>query len=188
MSWNEEIKKQLKYCGEQVFIADYVKILHPQEVILHDRVRIDPFTLITTQLEVFNNVQICSHVVIGGGKAHKITLNDWTFIGYGSQLFCGSEDYSGKYGPVNDFWGSNKVFHGDITFKKYSGVASQCIVMPGIILPEGCTIGAQSLVFKQSALLEWFVHKGTPCEPYKPRFKDDVYRYSTDLNFLKDRS
>ena len=63
---------------------------------LHDNVRIDPFTLITTSLEVGNYVQICSHVVLGGGSQHKITLGDWTFIGYGSKLFCASEDYSGE--------------------------------------------------------------------------------------------
>ena len=48
--WNEEIKKTLKYCGENVFIGHNTIFTSPEEVVLHDRVRIDPFCLITTNL------------------------------------------------------------------------------------------------------------------------------------------
>ena len=66
LGWNEIIKKDLKYCGENVFIANNVLFTNPKEVVLHDNVRIDPFTLVTTALEVGRYVQICSHVVLGG--------------------------------------------------------------------------------------------------------------------------
>ena len=81
MGWNEEIKKELKYCGENVFIGYNTIFTNPNEVVLGDNVRIDPFCLITTQLEVGNNVQICSHAVLGGGSKQKITLGNWTFMG-----------------------------------------------------------------------------------------------------------
>ena len=74
VGWDEKIKKDLKYCGENVYIGQNVIFTNPKEVILGDNVRIDPFTLITTALEVGNYVQICSHVVLGGGNQHKITL------------------------------------------------------------------------------------------------------------------
>ena len=80
----------LRGVGNDRLERNNVLFTNPTEVILHDNVRIDPFSLITTQLEVGSYVQICSHAVLGGGKQQKITLGDWTFIGYGSKLFCSS--------------------------------------------------------------------------------------------------
>ena len=185
IGWNEEIKKDLKYCGENVFIANNVLFTNPTEVILHDNVRIDPFSLITTQLEVGSYVQICSHTVLGGGKQQKITLGHWTFIGYGSKLFCSSEDYSGEYGPVNEFWGSNKIFRGDITFGDYSGIASDVMVFPNVTIPIGCTVGAKSFIYTKNELKEWSVFIGNPVKFHKERNKENILKYSVDKGWLK---
>jgi len=174
MNWNEEIKKDLGYCGENVFIGHNTIFTNPSEVYLSDNVRIDPFCLITTGLNVGSNVQICSHAVLGGGAQQKITLGNWTFIGYGSKLFCASEDYSGAYGAVNEFWGDNKIYRGDITFNDYSGVASDVMLMPGITLPLGCTIGAKSFVYKNDELIEWAVLIGNPLRLHKMRNKGNI--------------
>lgn len=190
MAWNEEIKKKLKYCGSNVFIGDYVVFTAPELIELDDNVRIDPFTLITTGLKCGSYTQICSHAVLGGGSQHTITLDGWNFIGYGSQLFCGSEDYSGKHGPVNDFWGHNMVYHGDICFEKYAGVASQVIVLPGITLPEGCTIGAQSLVHSNMArrgFMPYSVYMGSPCQFVKHRDKKGIELAMANPDFIKQR-
>ena len=172
--WNEKIKKELGACGEEVYIGENVIFTNPQQVYLHDHVRIDPFTLITTQLVVHSYTQICSHVVIGGGGSQRVTLGFWTFIGYGSKLFTASEDYSGNYGPVNEFWGDNKIFRGDIKFSAYSGIASDVMVMPGVELPIGCTIGAQSFVYKSKQLEPWSVMMGNPLRKHKGRNEANV--------------
>jgi len=185
LGWNEKIKKDLGYCGENVYIGNNVTFTNPKEVILNDNVRIDPFTLITTSLEVGNYVQICSHVVLGGGAKQKIKLGDWTFIGYGSKLFCASEDYSGNYGPVNEFWGNNKIFRGDITFKNYSGIASDVMLFPGITVPEGCAVGSKSFVYTKNDLMDWCVFLGNPLKFHKKRNKENVIKYSNDENWIK---
>ena len=185
VGWNEEIKKQLKYCGENVFIGHNTIFTNPSKVILHDNVRIDPFCLITTELEVGNYAQICSHAVLGGGAQHKVTLGKWNFIGYGSKLFCASEDYSGQEGPVNEFWGNNKIFRGDITFSDYSGIASDVMVLPGVTLPVGCTIGAKSFVYTKNELTPWSVYIGNPLKFLKQRSEANVRTLSIDPNFLK---
>ena len=185
VGWNENIKKELGYCGENVFIGQNVIFTNPKNVILHDNVRIDPFSLITTSLEVGNYVQICSHTVLGGGKDHKITLGDWTFIGYGSKLFCASEDYSGESGPVNEFWGNNKIYRGDIILKNYSGIASDVMIFPGVTIPEGCTIGAKSFVYTKNNLSKWNIFLGSPLKLHKSRNKQNVLKYSKDKTFLK---
>ena len=188
IGWNEEIKKELGYCGENVFIGHHTIFTNHKKVILHDNVRIDPFCLITTELEVGNYAQICSHAVLGGGAKHKITLGKWNFIVYGSKLFCASEDYSGEFGPVNEFWGDNKIFRGNISFSDYSGIASDVMILPGVTLPEGCTIGAKSFVHTKSELKEWSVFVGNPLKFFKSRFKENVISLANNKDFIKDRS
>jgi acetyltransferase-like isoleucine patch superfamily enzyme len=185
IGWNEEIKKELGYCGNNVFIGHNVVFTNPKKVILGDNVRIDPFCLITTELEVGSYAQICAHAVLGGGAQHKITLGKWNFIGYGSKLFCASEDYSGEFGPVNEFWGNNKIFRGNIEFADYSGIASDVIVLPGVKFPIGCTIGASSFVYSKSKLDEWSVYLGNPLKFHKKRNKKNVIKFSEDSNFVK---
>ena len=186
IGWNEEIKQHLGSCGENVFIGHNVLFTNPSEVHLGNNVRIDPFTLITTALSVGDNVQICSHAVLGGGKAHKVTLGDWSWIGYGSKLFCASEDYSGAHGPVNEFWGDNKIYRGDITFEDYSGIASDVMVFPGVTLPKGCAVGAKSLIHTKNELEPWGVYIGSPVKFHKSRDREATIRLSTDPTFLKN--
>lgn len=188
LGWNEDIKHSLGYCGEEVYIGHNVLFANPGLVKLGDRVRIDPFTFITCGLETGNNVQICAYAMLGGGSRHTIKLGDWTFIGYGSKLFCASEDYSGAYGPVNEFWGNNEIRRGDIIFSDYAGVASDVVVFPGVCLPEGCTIGAKSLVHSKTWLMPWRVYLGNPLEVHKYRDEDSVKTLCKDPSFLKDRS
>jgi galactoside O-acetyltransferase len=155
---------------------------NPSKVFLGNNVRIDPFTLITTGLKTGDNIQITSHCVLGGGNQHTITLGNWTFIGYGSKLFCASEDYSGDFGPVNEFWGSNKINRGDITFEDYSGVASDVIVMPNVTLPIGCTIGAKSFVYTKNQLTPWSIWFGNPIKHIKDRNKENILKTSKNNN------
>jgi len=185
IGWDDSWKKKLGGCGENVYIGHNVIFTNPSQVFLGDRVRIDPFSLITTGLKTGNNIQICSHVVLSGGGKHTITLGDWCFIGYGSKFFCGSEDYSGEQGPVNEYWGNNKVYHGDIELNSYSGVASDVIVMPGVTLPEGTTIGLKSVVWKKDLLNPYSVYVGHPLTFLKDRNQEAIQRLSKDEKWLK---
>jgi len=185
MAWNEKIKKELGYCGEQVFIGYNTIFTCPEKVFLSDRVRIDPFCLITTQLKVSSNSHICSHAILGGGSDQIIFLEGWNFIGYGSKLFTASEDYSGEFGPVGEFWGNNKIIRGNIIFNEYSGVASDVFVFPGVQLPVGCTIGAKSLIYTKHKLIPWSVYYGNPPKLIKVRHFNKVKEFAEDPNFLK---
>lgn len=185
VSWDKRWNKHFSACGHSVFIGKNCIFTNPRGVVLGNRVRIDPFTLITTALTTEDNVQICSHAVLSGGPNHKIMLGHWTFIGYGSKLFCGSEDYSGDYGPVNDFWGNNKVFHGDIIVENYGGIASSVVIMPGVVIPEGCCIGAKSFVHSSKQLEPWSVYVGNPLRLMKRRNEKKVKECAQDATFWK---
>lgn len=174
MAWDEAIKKSFKFVGTNVFIGNYCVFTNPSEVVLHDNVRIDPGCVISTQLEIGSYSHICAHAILSGGGQHKIWLTHGCFIGYGSKLFCASEDYSGIGGVVGDFWFENKIERGDIRFNDHSGVASDVIVFPGIALPEGCCIGAKSMVMSKQHLTEWSVWFGVPLKFQRTRFKSAI--------------
>lgn len=179
-NWDNSWKSKLGFCGEEVYIGQGVIFTCPEKVFLGNRVRIDPYSIITTGLKTGSNIHITAYSMLGGGSRHTITLGDWTFIGYGSKLFCASEDYSGTQGPVNAFWTGEIPRHsGDITFENYSGIASDVIVMPGITLPEGCTIGAKSLVYNQKQLQPWSILLGNPLKFHKERDKNSILNHKS---------
>ena len=180
--WNEEIKKSLGGCGKNVRIGHNVIITQPQNVFLGDDVRIDPFTLITSKQKTGNFVHVCSHVVLGG-SGYQVSLGDWAFVGYGSQLFTQSEDYSGHYGPVNEEWSGNKTDGGDIVFNEYSGVASGCIIFPRVVLPRGTCIGVRTTVRANRArrrLQEFKVYQGDNLDMICQRNEEKVIEVANE--------
>lgn len=185
--WNEEIKKTLKYCGENVFIGHNTIFTSPEEVVLHDRVRIDPFCLITTKLEAKSNVLICSHTVMIGGSDQSVIFDGWNWTGYGSKIFTASEDYSGEHGGVGEYWGRNKSTRGDVHFKEFSGLATDVIVFPNIIFPRGCAIGARSLVHTKDKkkLKSWNIYLGSPLKHFKSRNSARVIELSKSKDWIK---
>ncbi len=57
--------------------------------------------------------------------------------------------------------------------------------MPGVIIPEGCTVGAKSFIYTRNILTPWAVFIGNPPKFHKDRNKENIIRLSTDINFLK---
>lgn len=167
--WDDKIKSKFAECGENTFVGHNCVIPRPEKVFLADNVRIDPFCLITAEVHIGPYSQIMSHSVLGGGVQQKIILHGGNFVGYGSKLFTASEDYSGKYGMIGDQWFDNKIHRANIEFLFYSGVASDVIVMPGVKLPIGCTIGAKSFVYSHEWLKEWAIFYGNPLRFRKDR-------------------
>ena len=172
LGWNEEIKKEFKSCGENVLIGHNVMFARPELVELGNNVRIDPFTYIGGGLVCGDNIQICSHNTLVGRKT--IHLKGWNFLAYGCKLITASEDFLGDYGPVNDWWGDNKVYEGDIVFEKYGGTCSDVIVMPDTTIPEGTVFGAKSFVNKNHKAQEYELWLGSPLTKYRDRNKEVI--------------
>lgn len=163
LGWDEDIKSRLGGCGTNVFIGKYCSFAYPEKVFLGNNVRIDPYSHIMTQLITGDVVQIMAQTILSGGADHKITLEGSNFIGYGSKIICATEDYTGEHGQVCEFfYENNKIIRGDVVFKKFSGVASNCIIFPSVTLPEGCAIGENSKVQSKDYLTAWSIYYGRP--------------------------
>lgn len=173
--WDQSAPGQFRSAGSGVLVSHGAFIADPGLVTCGDNVRIDPFVYISGEVRIGSNVQICAGAVLGGSAG--IVLGDWTFVGYGSKLFTGSEDY--RY-LVNEAWGASHVDRRPIEFKDFAGVASDVIVMPGVTLNPGVRIGAHSFVYR-SPLGMWAVYMGNPLRRVKDVIRNDTVVEAADL-------
>lgn len=157
LGWNEEIKHELGACGQNVFIGHNVMFARPKEVFLADNVRIDPFTLINCGFIAEGNNQISSHCIMNGRKT--VHLDKWVGFGYRVTILTGSENFTGDYGPANDWFGENQSFEEDVVFNLFSNALTNSLVLPGTVVPEGAVIGANCVVTRNTPLKSFYVHK-----------------------------
>lgn len=159
--WDEKWCAHLQECDASVRIGHHVLFMAPQCVVLRGRVRVDPFTCVTSGLVADDAVHVSSHVFINGGPQQTAHLDAWAFVGAGSRLLNASDDFSGAYGPIGPA-GHNRMDRGDIRFGPFAGVAVGVTVCPGVVLPEGCCIAAHGLVTSSDGLLPWGVFACVP--------------------------
>jgi len=167
---SELIQLGFKYFGKNVKISDKASIYNCNQIEIGDNSRIDDFCVISGKIQIGRNVHITPQCLIAGGEK-GITFDDFTTIAYGVKIFTQSDDYSGqtmtnstipkKY--KNEI--KNKVIIG-----KYSIVGAGSVIMPGIILAEGTSIGAMSLVRKKTE--PWSIYVGNPAKKIKNRSKN----------------
>ena len=174
-AWDGSGVRRLLGCGDNVNIGHGVIITDPSKVTMGDNVRIDPYVYLSGEVEIGSHVHICAGAVLGGRGG--IRLGDWAFVGYGSKIFTGSEDYTYL---VNETWGATNTDVRPVRFMDYSGVASNVIVMPGVILKNGTRIGANTFVH-QSPEEDWTVYYGTPMRIAKRVDQTAVLREAHEL-------
>ena len=110
-------------------------------------------------------------LVAGGEKG--IIFEDFTTIAYGVQVFTQSDDYSGKTmcnSTVPKKY-KEEIFK-EVVLKRHSIVGAGSIIMPGVVLEEGTSVGAMSLVLKSTK--PWGIYVGNPVKRLKDRKKDSL--------------
>lgn len=163
----------LKKVGKNVKIFDTAKIVYPENVEIGDNVIIDDFVLIIAKKKVVigNNVHIASFTNITGNE--EFVMEDFSGISSGVRIFTSSDDYASSCmtnPTVPDEF--KEVYHKPIIFKKHSIVGANTVILPGSIIGEGTSVGANSLV---SGILEdYCLYAGTPLKKIKNKNKDKL--------------
>lgn len=131
--------------GRGVHIYPKVKIWAPWNLVLED------------QCGVANGVILYSQ--------GKITLGRRSVVSQGAHLVTGTHDYTKPGFPLV----TNPIIVGD-----HAWIAAEAFVHPGVIIGEGCVIGARSVVIKD--MPSWMVCSGFPCKPVKERMEEDMQK------------
>ena len=170
--YTQEQLKELgfKYIGKNVKISDKAGIYNYDQIEIGDNSRIDDFCVISGKIKIGRNVHITPMCLVAGG-IKGIVFEDFTTIAYGVQVFTQSDDYSGRTMTNSTIPKEYKnEFMEEIILKKYSIVGAGSIIMPGVVLAEGTSVGALSLVRKKTE--EWSIYLGNPAKKIASRKKD----------------
>lgn len=161
---------EFKALGKRVRISDRAAIHNPELIEIGDYSRIDDFCVISGKVSIGRNVHIAVFCNLAGGS-EGITLDNFSGLAYAVQVFSQSDDYSGKSltNPTVPaaYKAERKV---SVHIGRHCIVGTNSVIFPGVVLGEGCSIGAMSLVTKSTD--EWSVYAGIPAKKIKARSRD----------------
>lgn len=159
-----------KHVGKNIKISDKASIYNYDQIEVGDNSRIDDFCVVSGKVKIGRNVHITPMCLVAGGE-RGIVFEDFTTIAYGVQVFTQSDDYSGKTMTNSTIPKEYKnEYKKEVILEKYSIVGAGSIIMPGVVLAEGTSIGAMSLVLKSTE--PWGIYVGKPVKRLKDRKKN----------------
>lgn len=159
-----------KSLGINVKISDKASIYCCNEIEIGDNARIDDFCVVSGKVKIGRNVHIAIFCNVAGGD-EGIEFGDFSGLAYGCHIFTQSDDYSGASltNPTVP-----KRYKKEIKKKVLIGrhviVGTMSMVFPGVILAEGCAIGAMTLIRKSTE--PWGIYLGNPAKRIKERKRD----------------
>lgn len=159
-----------KALGAGVKISDKAAIYNPELIEIGDYSRIDDFCVVSGKVSIGRNVHIAVFCNVAGGEL-GVTLEDFSGLAYGCHVFSQSDDYSGKT-LTNPTIPENfkKVLRAAVTLKRHVIIGTCSVVLPGVTVDEGTSVGAMSMVTKSTE--PWSVYFGIPAKKLKSRKKD----------------
>lgn len=161
-----------KNVGANVLVAKNCTILGVENITIGNDVRIDGYTTIIAVGDGYLNLG--SYIHIGGycllSAGAGICMEDFSGLSQGVKIYTKTDDYSGEYltNPTvpTEYTG---VTSGNVIISKHCIIGSGTVILPGISIGVGSSVGAQSLVTKN--LAEWGVYFGAPAKKIKNRKK-----------------
>ena len=170
--YTEQALKNLgfKYIGKNVKVSDKASIYNFDKISIDDNSRIDDFCVVSGKIKIGKNVHITPMCLLAGGEK-GIIFEDFTTLAYAVQVFTQSDDYSGKTMTNSTIPKKYKnEYKKKVILKKHSIIGAGSIIMPGVTLAKGTSIGAMSLVLKDTK--SWSVYVGNPAKKIKSKNKD----------------
>lgn len=166
--------------GEDVQIYPRAHIVSPETVSIGDSVIIDDFVFLVGGVEtrIGSFVHLASFSsYLGGGR---LEVGDFAGVSSGTRVYTGTDDFHGGSltGPTIPAE-LRKPVRSFVRIGKFAVVGANSVVLPGVTIGEGCTIGALSLVNRDCE--PWTIYAGSPARPVKARRRDEIARLEKEL-------
>jgi galactoside O-acetyltransferase len=179
---------QFEHIGKNVIIREWVRFVRPHKIRIGNNVMIDDFVLIAgghndlTVLEDHVHITCFSSILGIAG----ITFGWGSSCAPGARFFSSSGDYvsGGLQNATFPVEFLNESV-GRIVLGKHAVVGANSVVLPGVTIGEGATVGACSLVTRD--LEPWTVNIGIPAKPIKKRNREEVLRRA-EMVLKRDKS
>ncbi len=158
-----------KYIGKNVKISRKTSIYGVSNISIDDNTRIDDFALLSGHIKMGKHVHIAAYAALFAGEA-GIEIEDFCGISARCIVYAASDDYSGQAlsnPTIPDHY--RKVTNETVIFRKHALIGAGCTVLPGVIIDEGASFGAMSLIVKNAK--PWTMYVGVPAKELRPRDK-----------------
>ena len=169
----EQVKKELKSCGQEVKIYPLAKIVKPEVIEIGDNCMIDDFTFIYggQGIKIGRYIHIASFVsIIGGGE---LVVGDYADIACGSRILTGTDTYHGGKRMSTALPPERRnIIRGRVVIEKDAFIGTNAVIHPNVTIGEGAIIGSNSLVLKD--VEPWSINAGSPCHKIGERPKVTV--------------
>jgi acetyltransferase-like isoleucine patch superfamily enzyme len=158
----------LKSYGKNVLISKKTSIYNPFEISIRDHVRIDDFCILSGNIELGSYIHIAAYCAVYG--SHGVVIEDYVGLSPRATVFSATDDFSGNYlaGPMIEEQYRN-ITGKIVRICKYAMIGAASVVLPGVCINEGSSVGALSLVNKD--LESWGMYAGIPVKRIKDRSK-----------------
>jgi galactoside O-acetyltransferase len=148
-----------KYNIPYVKTFEYTKIIGIENIEFGKYIIIDDFVLIYAKEKITlgNYVHIASFTSISGGG--ELEMGDLSAISSGCRIITGTDDFKGEgFGNStisNEF---RNIEQKKITIGKFAIIGGNSVILPGVTIGEGASVGAGSVITKD--LEPWGIYVG----------------------------
>jgi acetyltransferase-like isoleucine patch superfamily enzyme len=162
-----------EHVGQDVRVSTGAIIYRPENIRLSDFSRIDDQVMLTPGPD--GNIDVGRHVYIGPAciieSPEETTLGDFATLAGRVTVYGATDDYLGAKltNPTvpAHLRGLTKA---SIHIGRHAIVGTNSVILPGAVLPEGCAVGALSLV--NSPLEPFAVYVGIPVRKIMERSRE----------------
>lgn len=161
---HDELSSMLGSVGENVAVNRSVVFYSPQNIHLGSNVRIDCFSILSASshgIVIGDHTHISAYVALFGASG-SIHIASFCALSSRVTVYTSTDDY------VEGFMSNPTVAPeyrkercGDVRFQKHALIGCASVIMPGVTVEVGGSVGALSFVNKN--VPEFAVVAGTPC-------------------------
>lgn len=179
-----ELLKKNNYENKDIYISS--NSIFKRKIILDDHIALDPFIYCASNLICRNYVHLSANINIVGGADSYLYVGNFCGLAAGCNLCPGSSNFlsnnivSSPVIPRNIQCNIIKpiVIHDFVT------IGFNTTILSGIEIAEGCIIGANSFVNKDTE--PWTFYSGNPMRAVKKLDKTTKLRQAEELGYKKD--
>ncbi len=156
-----------------VKIFDSTKIIGIENIQFGKYIIIDDFVFISAkkQMKLGDYVHIASHSSITGME--RFAMEEFSGLSQGCRIFTGSEDFiNGGFGNPTIATSFRNLKIGPIKIERFACIGANSVILPGVTVGEGVTVGANSVVSRN--LEPWGVYLGNT--KIRTRNKEEVLK------------
>lgn len=157
--------------GKNVKIKRNAGLFFTENISIGDDARIDDHTIIVASRETVSigmHVHIAAHCYLAASDG--LTMEDFSGLAPGVMIFTSSDDYTGQK-MTNPTLPRHLIGGpaGPVSLGRHVIIGANTVILPGVTIGTGSSVGAQSLVRK--SLPEWGIFFGSPTKRIGTRKK-----------------